>query len=84
MRARDQGRPPRLAEVSHPHNLEHRLASPWLGDELGGGDQDFWRKLGYRTELVLGDNDTPGRFLKGGMKSLQLLSLVLVKHEVEN
>lgn len=51
--------------MGHLHDLEHRLASPQLGDELGDSDYRFGRELAYETGRVLSDNDAPDCVFKG-------------------
>lgn len=78
VRTGNQGGPPILADVRHLHGLEHRASSPWPRDEFGDGYYGFRRKLAYKTELVLGHNDTPDCIFKGGLEHLQLFSSVSV------
>ena len=61
--------------MGHLHDLEHRLSSPWLDEELEDIDQGFRGKVGYETELVLGDDNTPDSVFEGGMEFLQLLGV---------
>ena len=82
VRTRDQGGPPILGDMRHLYDLEHRLPGPRLGDKLGDGYQGFRRKRAYKTELVLGDNDTPDCIFKGGLEHSQLLSLVSASHGI--
>lgn len=68
MKTGDQGGSPVLANVGHLHDLEHRSASPLLGDKLGDDYCCFGRELAYNIKLVLGNSNTPGCIFKGGLK----------------
>lgn len=66
--------------MGHLHDLEHRFSGPRICDKPGDSYQGFWRKLAYKAELVLSDNDTPDCIFEGGLKCPKLSSLVSVTH----
>jgi hypothetical protein len=74
VRVRDQGGPPVLANVGHPHDLEHRLPSPWLRDKLGDIYQGFGGKFDCGAEVALSGDDAPDNIFKG-WKCSQLLGV---------
>ena len=59
-----------MANVGHPHDVEHRLSSPWLRDKLGDIGHSFRGELAYEAELILSDGDTSDSAFKGGVKFL--------------
>ena len=73
MGARDKSGSPMPADVGYLHDLEYRLSSSWISDELGDIGQGFGGEggeLACGVELAPGDHDTPEGIFKEGMKGL--------------